>query len=85
MTDKSEHVESAAGRALHKAKFDLNKAYSLAIDYFEYSAGYVPGAVMIERIHNEVDLQFKNKDVMLPVKRELNKSKIESYLRSKGE
>lgn len=85
MTDKNEYVESAAGRALHKANFDLNKAYRLAVDYFEDSAGYMPGANMVERIYSEVDLQFKNKDVILPVKRELNKTKIESYLRSKGE
>jgi tRNA threonylcarbamoyladenosine modification (KEOPS) complex Cgi121 subunit len=54
MIDKSEYVESAAGRALHKANFDLNKAYRLAIEYFKDLAGYEPGANMAERIYSEV-------------------------------
>lgn len=85
MTDKNEYVESSAGRALHKAKFDLNKAYSLAVDYFKDSAGYEPGANMIERIYSEVDLQFKNKDVIVKVKKQIDAAKVNSYLRSKGE
>lgn len=85
MTDKNEYVESAAGRALHKANFDLNKAYGLAVDYFEETAGYLPGANMVERIYSEVDLQFKNKDVIVPVKKQVDAAKVESYLRSKGE
>ena len=59
MTDKSEHVESAAGRALHKAKFDLIKAYRLAIELYKDLSGFEPGDVMIQRIYSEVDLQFK--------------------------
>lgn len=85
MTDKNEHVESAAGRALHQANFDINKAYRLAVDYFEDLAGFEAGANMIERIYSEVDSQFKNKDVIIPVKKQLSATKVESYLRSKGE
>ena len=85
MTDKNEYVESAAGRALHKANFDLNKAYRISVDYFEESAGYEPGDDMIQRIYSEVDLQFKNKDVIVPVKKQVDAAKVESYLRSKGE
>lgn len=84
MTDKSEYVESAVGRALHKTKFDLNKAYRLAIEFYKDVSGIEPGDVMIQRIYSEVDLQFKNKNVIVPVKKQIDEAKVDSYLRSKG-
>jgi predicted Mrr-cat superfamily restriction endonuclease len=85
MTDKNEYVESAAGRALHKSNFDLNKAYRLAIEFYKDISGIEPGDAMIQRIYSEVDLQFKNKNVIVPVKKQVDAAKVESYLRSKGE
>lgn len=85
VSDKNWSVVSAAGRALHETDFDKNNAFRLAVEYYEDLSGDTAGANMEERIYREVELQFKNKDVKIPVKPVLSEAKLESYLRSKGE